>query len=214
MTTELKAFAVELTTFAVVMAKDRDHAAVVAEGMKRIIQEDDSSPLITVGLQIVRAEDAGRGWSGHCIPYGGDGNTRLDQLLAQPINLPTVFVVKSDDLKVISITDEQLKSGRVDYSSLCGHDRACIVAPAFMSYGDAKLFERIFQQVEFVSAHITLILPGASNGVLDYFRKEFPNIDVAAELRAAIGSHPSPDIEIMEKSEHLDDKKEQKAQSV
>lgn len=80
---ELKAFPVEVTTIAIVMARDMDHAVQVAKSNHREICADDPHPRFTAGLPLSKAEDAGHGWTGTCIPYGGDGNTELSKLLAQ-----------------------------------------------------------------------------------------------------------------------------------
>ncbi len=83
---ELKAFPVEVTTIAVVMAKDMDHAVQVAKSNHRDICSDDPHPRFTARLPLSKAEDAGHGWDGNCIPYGGDGNTSLGEYLAKSGN--------------------------------------------------------------------------------------------------------------------------------
>lgn len=77
----MKAYMVEITTHAVVMADDEAHAYTVAENYKRDAFHDDPNPRIEIESEVVRIEQLDHGWDGECIPYGGDGNTRLDALL-------------------------------------------------------------------------------------------------------------------------------------
>jgi hypothetical protein len=77
----MKLYMVEVTTYAVVMARDEIHALNVADAYKRDIFGDDPSPNIDVDRAIEKLSDLKHGWDGECIPYGGDGNTRLADLV-------------------------------------------------------------------------------------------------------------------------------------
>ncbi len=77
----MKAYMVEITTYAVVMAEDEGHAERVATDHKHDVLGDDWNPRIEVEREVTRLEDLDHGWDGECIPYGGDGNTRLSALL-------------------------------------------------------------------------------------------------------------------------------------
>lgn len=77
----MKAYMVEITTYAVVMAEDEGHAERVATHHKHDVLVDDWNPRIEVEREVTRLEDLDHGWDGECIPYGGDGNTRLSDLL-------------------------------------------------------------------------------------------------------------------------------------
>ena len=77
----MKAYMVEITTHAVVMADNEAHAYVVAESYKRDAFHDDPNPRIEIEGEVAHVEQLDHGWDGECIPYGGDGNTRLSALL-------------------------------------------------------------------------------------------------------------------------------------
>lgn len=77
----MKPYMVEITTYGVVMAENEAHAHQVADSYKREIFGDDWNPRIEVDGAVVKVEDLAHGWDGECIPYGGDGNTKLADLL-------------------------------------------------------------------------------------------------------------------------------------
>ena len=77
----MKAYMVEITTHAVVMADDEAHAYDVAENYKRDAFHDDPNPRIEILGEVVCVDQFEHGWDDECIPYGGDGNTRLGALL-------------------------------------------------------------------------------------------------------------------------------------
>lgn len=79
--TKLKPYMVEITTYGVVMAEDEAHAREVAEIYKTEMVGDDWSPRIEVDGAVVEVDDLAHGWDGECIPYGGDGCTRLGKLI-------------------------------------------------------------------------------------------------------------------------------------
>jgi len=83
----MKAYMVEITTHAVVMADDEAHAYDVAENYKRDAFHDDPNPRIEIWGEVVRVDQLEHGWDGECIPYGGDGNTRLGALLTANTSL-------------------------------------------------------------------------------------------------------------------------------
>jgi hypothetical protein len=77
----MKPFLVEITTIGIVMANDESHAYSVAENHKRDIFGDDPNPVISVDAEVIELDKLPHGWDGECIPYGGDGNTRLAELM-------------------------------------------------------------------------------------------------------------------------------------
>ena len=77
----MKTYLVEITTYAVVVAEDEDHAKQVATNYKHDVLGDDRNPQVEVEREVTRLEDLEHGWDGECIPYGGDGNTRLNAIL-------------------------------------------------------------------------------------------------------------------------------------
>lgn len=74
-------FMVEITTYAVVMAYDESHARSVADEFKENIFSDDWNPEVNVNGVIDDVSKLAHGWDGECIPYGGDGNTTLAELM-------------------------------------------------------------------------------------------------------------------------------------
>jgi hypothetical protein len=81
----VKLYEVEITTIAVIAADDESHAQQIAESEARQIFSDDLSPRIKLDGEVKSLDRLQQGWDGECIPYGGDGNTRLKDLL------PNVF---------------------------------------------------------------------------------------------------------------------------
>ena len=76
-------YRVELTVVAVVEADDEIDAITAAEDDKREIFGDSDGLEITVWGEVTKLEDLTDGWDGNCIPYGGDGNTSIRELLAE-----------------------------------------------------------------------------------------------------------------------------------
>ena len=79
----LKPYFVELTVTDVVMAESPLQAHLVAEEHASAIIRDtelsaDSAVLVESLEHLARLEPE---WEGGCVPYGGDGNTRLSALL-------------------------------------------------------------------------------------------------------------------------------------
>ena len=79
----MKPYMVSLTTYGVVMADDEEHALFVAKGIKKEIQEEYWEAVINVCGEIKGEADYAHGWDGECIPYGGDDETRLSQLVGK-----------------------------------------------------------------------------------------------------------------------------------
>jgi regulator of protease activity HflC (stomatin/prohibitin superfamily) len=83
----VKAYAVSLTVMAVIMAEDAAHARQVTENEKREIFGEAYGKALQISQAFeVRtvAELTQLGWDGMCLPYGGDGNTRLKDILEIP----------------------------------------------------------------------------------------------------------------------------------
>ena len=78
---KLKAFPVTFEFIAIVMAEDETHAYQVASDERNDILSDN--PLdMTVGVEVTKASQLKfYRWDEECIPYGGDGRTRLADLL-------------------------------------------------------------------------------------------------------------------------------------
>ena len=93
MTDLLKPFAVEFSFSAIVMARDSNHARHVAENHGREIFGDvqhTSGLDVGFGDELKTIEDVTRqGYTGGDLPYGGDGQTSLDRILAALDALPT-----------------------------------------------------------------------------------------------------------------------------
>lgn len=79
----LYTLAVTMTTHVVVVADDEGHAYDVAEeSAKRAFDDDYSAtPKISLNGEVSSVEQLKNGWDGGCIPYGGDGSTRIRALL-------------------------------------------------------------------------------------------------------------------------------------
>lgn len=77
----MKPFILDMMTTVVVMANSPEHAIEVANDCRREIVRDgelevDGTPRELMAICALRG-----GWDGECIPYGGDGNTRLKELM-------------------------------------------------------------------------------------------------------------------------------------
>lgn len=82
MSTILKPYFVTLEVTAVVMAEDADHAYDVAR-LERCDICSDVDMSIFVGSEITsEAELSAHDWHGDELPYGGDGRSRLRDILA------------------------------------------------------------------------------------------------------------------------------------
>ena len=74
---------VTMTTHVVVVADDEAHAYDVAEQNAKRAFDDDymETPRISLNGKVSNASNLKHGWDGDCVPYGGDGNTRISKLL-------------------------------------------------------------------------------------------------------------------------------------
>ncbi len=74
---------VTMETTLVVIADDEGHAWDVARDNARTASSDAfETPQIHVTGEVRSVESLPAGWDGECVPYGGDGNTRLQEILA------------------------------------------------------------------------------------------------------------------------------------
>lgn len=73
-----------MTTHVVVVADDEAHAYDVAEQHAKRAFDDDYSvtPRISLNAEVHNASNLKHGWDGDCLPYGGDGKTKISALLA------------------------------------------------------------------------------------------------------------------------------------
>jgi hypothetical protein len=100
MTQILRPFFVTLETTAVVMAENADQAYRVADRERRDICSDEEMS-ICVGSEVTCEDDLKiYDWDGMCVPYGGDGRTRLKDILAALEALP------ERDTKTIDMFEE------------------------------------------------------------------------------------------------------------
>lgn len=89
----LKMYILDMTTTVVVMADSPEHAGVVANENRREIV-NDSEFEVRGTPKVVTAENLHNGWCTDCIPYGGDGDTRIVDLL--PDNAEMTGAVRVD----------------------------------------------------------------------------------------------------------------------
>ena len=75
---------VRLETTIVVLADDEEHAYQVAqENTREAIDNDRPDPNVNVRGEVTRERHLREGWDTNCLPYGGDGSTRLSAYLVQ-----------------------------------------------------------------------------------------------------------------------------------
>ena len=68
----------------VVQADDEEHARDVSgDNWKAALSDCDARPSQNVTGEVTKEKHLRDGWDGQCLPYGGDGSTRLSELLAQ-----------------------------------------------------------------------------------------------------------------------------------
>lgn len=73
---------VTFETTMVVVADDEDDARAVARtNALSAIEDADECPGVDVRGEVTREQHLRDGWDGDCVPYGGDRNTRLRDLL-------------------------------------------------------------------------------------------------------------------------------------
>ena len=74
---------VQLDMVMVVEAEDDDEAKQIGrENWLEAVRDADERPTVQVTGDVTSLRHLREGWDGECIPYGGDGNTRLKELLA------------------------------------------------------------------------------------------------------------------------------------
>jgi hypothetical protein len=78
----MKPYVVEFTLRSVIMADDEHHAFSVARDQFREIARD-AAPDVWVENEVRNASDLPDGWDLACLPYGGDGNTRLAAMIGE-----------------------------------------------------------------------------------------------------------------------------------
>ena len=72
---------VTFETTMVVIAGDEDEAyAVAVENAKRALDDEGTFPDADVRGEVTSEKHLRDGWDENCVPYGGDGNTRLRDL--------------------------------------------------------------------------------------------------------------------------------------
>jgi hypothetical protein len=76
----MKPYVVEMTIRTVVMAESQAHAHMVAENAFADIARDEQ-PDVSVEKEVRTQADLPDGWDMGCLPYGGDGNTRLEAII-------------------------------------------------------------------------------------------------------------------------------------
>jgi hypothetical protein len=80
----MKLFAIELRTVAIVQAETEADAISIAEDDQSDILSDAMDLEFNIEGQVKSAADLPRhGWDEQCIPYGGDGNTTVGEILEQ-----------------------------------------------------------------------------------------------------------------------------------
>ncbi len=72
-------YGVDISALVFVEADDELHAMDIAKNSIGEIDEFD----IDYGCKTNRLRELAGGWTGDCIPYGGDGNTRLKDILPE-----------------------------------------------------------------------------------------------------------------------------------
>jgi hypothetical protein len=73
-----------LETTIVVFADNEDHAYDVAyETAIEVIDTERPDPCVCVTGEVMSVHHLRDAWDEDCIPYGGDGNTRLRDILAK-----------------------------------------------------------------------------------------------------------------------------------
>jgi hypothetical protein len=92
----MKLFEIEITICSVVQAEDETNALMVARGSAdEMLNELDSLDCIDVTREIREAAHLPNGWNIDCLPYGGDGKTRISTILD---NLPPERDTKTIDM--------------------------------------------------------------------------------------------------------------------
>lgn len=77
----MRPYFVEYTVTAVVMAEDENDAWSVARSERRDVFRDADDMDIFVRGEVTGEKDLDDSWDLHCVPYGGDGKTRIGELI-------------------------------------------------------------------------------------------------------------------------------------
>jgi len=77
----MKPYVVEMRVITVVMGEDEDDAYSNALSDWSEIA-GDSQPIVDIEREVFCAKDLPTGWDMRCLPYCGDGRTRLEDLVA------------------------------------------------------------------------------------------------------------------------------------
>lgn len=94
-----KLYEVEVIVRAVIVADDMGDAIRVAMYEARDIVRNDDLDDADVVCEIKNAAGLPQGWDAQCIPFGGDGNTRIEHYLA---NLPPERDTKTIDMFAVA----------------------------------------------------------------------------------------------------------------
>lgn len=87
----MKPYAIEVSFQMVVMADSADHAVEVASDHTSDAWGDLIGPDLGIAREIESEADLKHiSWDGMCLPYGGDGEMRLKDILAAIADEPTV----------------------------------------------------------------------------------------------------------------------------
>ena len=74
--------AIKFETTMVIVADDEDGARNTARsGALKALDDTDERPIVDVRGEVTKPEHLRDGWDMDCVPYGGDGNTRLGDLI-------------------------------------------------------------------------------------------------------------------------------------
>lgn len=84
----MKPYVVEMRVRTVVMGEDESDAYSNALNDWREIA-GDSEPIVDVDREVLCAKDLPSGWDLRCLPYSGDGRSRLESLIAPAVQAGT-----------------------------------------------------------------------------------------------------------------------------
>jgi hypothetical protein len=132
------------------------------------------------------AEDAGRG--------GGLAYRRLVKYLSvgaiatrihnSGINQMIIPLVRDlNDLMThnpcaLTVARDELKSGNIDFSAVQECDTVYVIAPDYATYSDRVKYEPLIEKAAELQSNVVLILPHASEDVVQYFQSLFPDTPI------------------------------------
>lgn len=79
---------INLSIPVVIEAEDTDHAWEIAQAdLREILSDTPLSSLISADVrgEITKTSQLPDDWDERCVPYGGDGNTRIGEILRRRI---------------------------------------------------------------------------------------------------------------------------------